>query len=200
MDPRSFSLFAAPGTVGSSGCLMQMLQNLVREGIAWAGVVLSFCLVHSCRAGPLLSDTVIQESNLPNAILSLLFFGLVQSHFSNFRSGRLWQNNYEEKLQKKNWVLLLFSSTWILITSDCGMPCCQIAVQGCGTVLTRSLFAWYCSGYISSNSIFKKYFEWEKFTAYDCMYIWYSWWHRGQIPSPVIAECTAGREKWGTLS
>lgn len=127
-------------------------------------------------------------------------FGLVQPHLSNFRSGRWWPNNNEGKNCKKIRVLVLFSSAWILVTSDCRMPYCQTSVQGGGRVLTRSPFAWYCSDYISSNSIFKKYFEWENFGAYDCMYTWYSWWHRGQIPSPVIAECTAGREKWGTLS
>lgn len=194
MDPRSFSLFA----VDSSGCLMQMLQNLVREGTAWAGVVLSFYLVHSCGTGSLLLlfDTVIQESN---AILSLLFWAGPAS-LLKFQIWEMVAKQLGGKKMQKIWVLLLFSSAWILITSDCRMPFSQIAVQGSGTTLARSLFAWYCSGYISSNSIFKKYFEWEKFSANDCMYIWYSRWHRGQIPSPVIEECTAGREKWGTLS
>jgi len=55
-----------------------MLQvcYLVSEGIACAGVVLSSCLVHPCEAGPLLllSDAVIKEKSLPNAILSLSFW------------------------------------------------------------------------------------------------------------------------------
>lgn len=200
MDPRYFSLCAASGTVDSSGCLMQMLQKLVREGTTWAGVVLGFYLVHSCGTGPLLLlfDTVIQESNLPNNPFTfVLGWSSLTSQISDLGDG---VKTIRRKKLQNIWVLLLFSSAWILITCDCRMPCCQIAAQGCGTVLARSLFVWYCSGYISSNSIFKKYFEWEKFSANDCMYIWYSRWHRGQISSPVIEERTAGREKWGTLS
>lgn len=176
---------AEPGQRGH--CLSRGCAQLLPCPLLWGGSTLAALWHSDPRTKPFKC----------NSFACFLGWSSLTSQISDLGDGG--KTIMQKKLQKF-WVLLLFSSAWILITSDCRMLCCQSAVQGCSAVLTRALFTWYCSGYISSNSIFKKYFEWEKFSAYDCMYLWYSWWHRRQIPSPVIAECTAGREKWGTLS
>lgn len=90
---------------------MQMLQNLLREGTAWAGVVLHSYLVHSRGAGPLslLFDTVIQESNPPNAIPLFLFWA-GPALLLNFQIWETVAKQSQDKIKEKVAKILTFTN------------------------------------------------------------------------------------------